>query len=261
MRLIFSVDRGPIGRVSDIRFDGVKNFTEDELIGVMKSCLKDNWGRYDLPHINYCSQKEARTYMSSAGYFQAKIRIARRRFAKDAVELVFNVDEGIRYRINEISVTGTKVFTDKEVLEMLGVRSGDIANGKKLWDFIAKTLERKYKDQGYIHYSAEFEPRYHPPTLEGLDGTVDIDLAIDEGSQFRVSRIEFSGVEQGQKLLQKFSLKVNEIFSQTKFENDIKKLNESELFNFIDTDRDVEMRVSEESSDIHILIKVTPPIN
>ena len=260
MRLIFSIERGPISRVSGIRFTGLRNFASEELEVLMRLCLKDIWGTYNIGYINYCAQKEVRQHLYRNGYFQAKLSEPKRRFSQDTVEIVLDVNEGIRYRIGDIKVAGAKEFTEKEILEMLGFARGDVADGKKLIDFVFAGLERIYKDKGYTLFNADFDPIFTPPAFDGLDGTVSLELTIDEGRQFKINNIQFAGVkpEDEQKLRTDFSLKISDTFIQTALETYIKKLNESGRYRFIDHDQHVELRLSEELGNIDIVIKVTP---
>lgn len=260
MRLIFSIERGPISRMSGIRFSGITNFTSEELETIMRSCLKDSWGKYDLRHIDYCAQKEVRQYMYSIGYFQAKVSTPRRKFAEDTVEIIFDVNEGIRFRIGDIKVIGTKVFDEKEILEMLGLERGDVADGKRLQDFVYTKLTHTYKDKGYLFYNAEFEPKFMPPVIDRTDGIVDIELTIEEGPLFKVRSVQFSGVdaETESELKKILSLQPGDVHNQGRIEDGIKQINELKKFRLIDLDQDAEIRCDEESWETDLLIKVTP---
>jgi outer membrane protein assembly factor BamA len=165
--------------------------------------------------------------------------------------------EGIRYRIGEIKIEGADAIPEKEIL---GQKTGDIADGRALQDCVYEKLKRAYEDKGYVQYNAEFEPEFIPPAAEGQDVTVNISITIDEGRRFKVSRIEFSGItgESGSRLIQSLSLKVGEVFIPAKLENDVKRLNELQEFSSIEVDRDVDLLTDEELGDVRIIIKVTP---
>lgn len=260
MRLVFEIEKGPVIGVSDIRFTGLRNFEEEELRAEMQTCLGEKWGVYDMRHIDFCAQKYARSLLWSRGFFEARLSHPQRRYLTDSFELTIDVTEGIRYRIGEISVKGAKAFTEKEIREIIGQNTGDIADGRRLQDAIYNRLERVYKDLGYIHFNAEFDPEFAQPPIDGADATVNIRIVLDEGKQFTIQSINLAGVDKAlaKKLLQDLSLKVNEVYSQTKLTKDIKKLNESGQFRWIDQDQHVELLADEIKGDLSISLRLAP---
>ena len=260
MTLVLSINKGPLITVSAVRFTHTLNFTENELIEALKTCLGDSWGTYDLKYIEYCVQKEVRGLMFSRGYFNAQIGAPSKHIVSNRAEISFDVAEGIRYRIGEIKIVGAKVFSEKEIIELLGQGPGDIPDGKALQAFVYEKLKRVYEDKGYAQYDAEFEPEYLPPPNEGLDATVNFKIRISEGSQFRVESIAFAGVDTktARQLLDQMTLKANDIFSRTKLEEDIKKLNELDKYQTIDIDRDVDIRADEERHTAAFVITLRP---
>lgn len=243
MAIILSVERGPKSEVADIRFEGMKIFAEEELKTVLRLCLGSAWGKYNLNHIDYCVQKEVRGYMWEHGYLQSKVSAPSRKFGEETVEIRFHVREGIRYRFGEMSIIGNKIFTDREILEILDISKGDVANVKNLRGFPDSKFVDIYKNKGYLNISAEFEPKFIPPPAEGMDGIVNINFLIDEGPQFKFGSIKFIGVtdEIARELKNDFPLKRDDIYDQKLVDSYIKKLNESGKFKPIDPNRDVEV--------------------
>lgn len=256
MRLIFSVKRGAVVRVSEIRFTGNKNITSEEFVENFKNCSGDRWEIFDRRIYDYYARECSRGLMLSKGFFEAKLHVMPPRMVSDSYIVTVELKEGIRYRIGEIKVTGAKFFTEKEILEMTDLNTGDVADGSKLVDFIYEKLKKTYGDKGFCMYNAEFEPKFIAPQAEGLDGTVDIFIDIDEGRQFRLANIRFDGIEpeKSRELRNLISLNDGEIFNQSQLEDDVKKIDETKSFYPIDIDKDVDVKTDEEKGQVYIVI-------
>ena len=258
MQLVFDIKKGTMVRVSEIRFVGNKNILSEEYVENMKWCLQDSWTIYDKRYYDFCASKEIRILMYSKGYFQAKLKRVMPRLVDDNYVVTIEVEEGVRFVLGDVKINGAKVFSEKEILEMLGQKTGDAADGKNINEFVYEKLKRVYADKGYILYDAEFEPEYIEPKAEGADATVNISINIDEGAQFKLSRISFTGVdkEKEQELKEILSLKEGGIYNQSKLEEGIEKINGLNEFYVIDKLGDVEIRIAEDSAAIDLVIKL-----
>lgn len=259
MKLIFSVNRDMVIGVSEIRFVGNKNFTNEEFVGVMKECLKDSWEKFDKRYYEYCANKDVRGFMFSKGYFKATVERLSPRFVNNSYIETIAIKEGIRYRIGEIKFEGATVSIEKEILEMLDFKTGDVADGKAFQNFVYEKLKRIYGDKGYVLFNAEFDPTFIEPKAEGLDATVNILITIDEGKAFRMTKLEFIGVEKekARELRKIFSLKDGKTFNQSELEKGIKKINEMKEFYPIDVESDVDRQTDEENAQFSITINLT----
>ncbi len=258
MKLIFSVNRGNLARVSEIVFEGNVNLTNEELVADFKQCRNIDLEIFDARKYEYIARKCSISYMFSKGYFRAKLRNVNRRLGNDGYVVTISIEDGARYRIGEIKIEGARAFTNKEILEMLGLKEGEIADGEKLQDFVYEKLKNVYADKGYILYNGEFDPEFIEPQAEGLDGIVNLTVTIDEYKPFKVLRLEFAGVaaDTEKRLKAKFSLKEGETYNQSKFKDEIKKINETKEFYFIDGDQDVDLRTDEKDGDLDIVVKL-----
>jgi outer membrane protein assembly factor BamA len=258
MKLIFEIKRGKLAQVSEIRFAGNVNVSSEELIANAKGCIGNSWKIFDARKYDYITQKCSRELMSSKGFVQAEIKNIHRQPVGDNYVVIIEVKEGIRYRIGKIEMRGASVFSNQEVLEMFGQKSGDVINAKRLRIFFYDELNSHYKNKGYLLYDAEIDPNYIKPLLEGQDGVIDLKLTIDEGKQFRIRKISIVCWEllKIPKIRKTLGLVEGEIYNQAKLEQGIKRINDLKEFSFIDKDKDVEMRTDEEMGDIDLVIKI-----
>ncbi len=159
----------------------------------------------------------------------------------------------------DFKIEGAKQFSAEKILDMFGQKTGDIANAVSLRDFVYDRLKQEYDEQGYIQYTSEFEPEFVDPKEEDLDGTVNVKISVDEGRQFKIHRIDFTGIEdqtEKRSLIEAFPLKPGDVFVRSKFEAGIESINKRDRYLPIDKDQDVEILSSERNADVDLVIKV-----
>ncbi len=264
MRLRFAVLRGPLVKTFDIDFVGNERVTDQELIDDFKICSGNNWEVYEERKYEYYSQRCSRQLMFSKGFWKAKVLGVSTRVTPTGRSVKIKLEEGPRYRIGEIKIEGAVFFSEWEIRASLGQNTGDIADGRKLQNFVFETMKQKYFDNGFLHYNAEFEPDLNEPEAKGMDGIVNVRLLIDEGKQFRVRKISFGGTGRVEEEILKaeFLLNKGDIYTHSKLVSWVEKINSTCRFYFLDKDQHVELLTDDEAGtvDINILIrKKTPP--
>jgi outer membrane protein insertion porin family len=259
MLLIFSVNRQEPIRVSEIRFTGSRHISNEEFVADIKQRFGGDWQIFDRRRLEYYANKHSRALMFSKGFFEAKIKRVTPRLTRNSYVVTIEVDEGVRYRFGKITIDGAVAFSKKEIISKLGFESGDIADGRKMQATLFDTLKADYENKGYILYGAEFDVDFIKPEAEGLDGTVDIRITIDEGAQFRLDNIQVAGVEKDQvdEIKELLGLGKGEIFARSIFEKGVKKINETGKYYPIDPNRHVDIFTSEKSATVDLLIKLT----
>lgn len=157
-----------------------------------------------------------------------------------------------------MKIEGTKSFSYKEILEMFGHKAGDIADGRDLQDFVYERLKREYGEKGHVLYNAEFEPEFVEPLAEGVDGSVNLHITIEEGKKFTIRRIIFTGINGNEErsLKEGFTLKEGGLFVPSKLESWVDQINKTERFYFVDKDQHVEIRTDEEEGDLDLVINL-----
>lgn len=255
MRLIISVERGEVARVSEIRFFGNKNVPGAELIESLKN-RDDYWTIFRKRQYKHYLDDSSLQLMFSKGFLQAKIkRIVPEKTSYGYIVTV-EVEEGIRYRIGDIKIEGAKIFSEYEVLKMLDQNVGDIADGRDLKKFFEEKLKRSYADKGYIQYAGAFDADYVKPQAEGLDGVVNVRATINEGRVYKISKIDFWEIEESKAAdLRRISgLKVNEIYSQSALEAALKNIDDTKEFEPTNIGFCVNLRANEDTGELEIEI-------
>jgi len=148
-------------------------------------------GRYnpDFTDLDIFTIKSA--YMNK-GFLDVEVLPPTLKYIKEnpkKAELIYTINEGQRYRVGKITITGMKTFSEKKLLPGIPLRPGDIAVYKNV---IAgsEALRNYYGNRGYV------QTRVNPVfTPHAKKGTVDIEYQIKEGSIGYIRNINITGNE------------------------------------------------------------------
>jgi outer membrane protein insertion porin family len=202
--------------------------------------------------------------MRSQGYLNAKIGKPKEQNDERSFNLIVPIEEGLRYRLGSINIQGAKVFPSEQLIEKLNLKTGNIADGQELFQWLFERVKKLYEDNGYIQNNFELEPRFKLDGEKLIEGTVDLEIVVDEGMRFTIGKIEFVGSCQTSDRVLRSALliKEDEIFNQQRLTESIEKLNGLGLFERIDKDKDVELRTDNESPllKINILVRERKPL-
>jgi outer membrane protein insertion porin family len=217
LEVTFKVTEGPKVKVGSIQIEGNQEFSDKAVRRAMK-----NLKPIGIPRSIIAEELFARTFDSSKleedkdrirqfyqerGFFTAratgseftmrdtypgKIRPfifwPKGKPGKSA-DLVITLDEGRKYRLNKINFAGVKFFRTPESLfrPIFGMGEGDVFSTQKLQKGLEQ-LRKLYGEFGFLDMVPEpgFEPQ---PNSDKIDLT----LSVDEGKQFFVRRLDFTG--------------------------------------------------------------------
>lgn len=284
--LTFDVDQGNRSRIIDIEFTGLEHFKNGELKNAL-TLVKETGliarvkGQdiLDMRKLQYDLQKNVRSYMWSKGYFQARIGepevvglgVKRTDFIPfitlplplisskdDTLKIIIPVTEGKLYRVGDVKVEGNSIFSEEQILSFVGLKKGEIADGKRLQDAVYEEMAKLYGSQGFVEFSAEYEPEFRDNPADPKEGIVDIKILIQEGKQFTLRRLEFTGntFTRDRVLRREFLLNEGDIYNQRLLEISVARLNQTQYFDPIDKDQDVEKRTDEEEGEVDVNVKV-----
>jgi len=283
LAITFDVHEGDRVRVVEIQFEGNTVFSDKALRGSMKyvkeaglitrfkgtDILNREKLDYDLHQVD--------NYMRSKGYLQArhgepKVEgIGPRRTGFPVLPLPFlsSTDEALRitvpivegkvYRLGEFKVTGNSIFSEAQILSVIGLNKGDIANGEKVSKGLFENLKKYYGGQGFIEYTAEPVPTFKDNPTNPNEGIVDFEVTIEEGKQFTLRRLEFIGNTFTRDNVLRREVLINEgdIYNDNYWEYSVVKLNQLGYFNPIDKDKDVDRRTNDEEATVDLNLKVS----
>ena len=216
LEVVFKIDEGPKVKVGNIAIIGNTVFSDKDVAWAMK-----NLHPIGLPHSILFENIFAKTYDSTKleedksrvqnyyqehGYFVARttdssvkmrtvqpggIRIPYIKPNKPGTvaDISVTVEEGRKYHLNKITFTGVKFFRTPEALmrPLFQMSEGDTFSTAKLRKGL-ENMRKLYGEFGFIDFVGE--PNFEP---DPASDKIDMSLAVDEGKQFFVRRIDFAG--------------------------------------------------------------------
>jgi outer membrane protein insertion porin family len=216
LEIVFKVKEGPKVKVGEIEIEGNKVFSDREVrramrglrpIGIPHSILFENLfsKSFDQSKLEM-DQEMIRNFYQERGYFMARVIDADvkmrdvggkglriplfkpNRPGKRA-DITLTVEEGKQFHLNKINFVGVKLFRtpDQLMKPLFQMDEGDIFSTANLRKGM-ENLRKLYGEFGYI----DMVPEPIPEPLPGTD-KIDLTFNIDEGKQFFVRRIDFSG--------------------------------------------------------------------
>ena len=217
LEVIFNVEEGPKVKVGTITIVGHQALSQREVIRAIKNLkplgipyslyLEDLFSKtYDASKLEEDKERIRDAYQKE-GYYTAKvleqtlklrtsggptggwhIPIILENHLGEAEDITLPVEEGPRYYLGKLDFTGVKLFRSTEFLgNLFQMRPGDPFSTEKLRNGL-KNLTKVYSNFGYIDYASEPDIEIQPNSNK-----INLTLTVDEGKQFFVRRIEFSG--------------------------------------------------------------------
>lgn len=180
------IDEGPKVAVSWISFEG-NRFVSGPVLRTQLS-TKTQWlllfgGKY-RPESIQSDIQSLRGYYEGLGFFDVDVQ-AKESTSQDRsrVWVTFTINEGTRYRVRNIDVTGNDVLRREDLLSKLKLRPGDPFNTRFL-QTDALAMKEKYDALGRPFASVQPVPRF----LEE-PGVLDLVYNVDEDKVCYVGRI------------------------------------------------------------------------
>jgi outer membrane protein insertion porin family len=193
--VVFEINEGPSTGIRAINFVGNRRFGDSTLRGVIET-RESRWYRflstsdsYDPDRVAYDRELLRKFYLSE-GYadFRVVSAVAELTPDRDAFILTFTVDEGERYRFNNVDVDiALKDLPREAVLPLLTVRPEEWYDAEAVEHSIA-VLTDALGNRGYAF--VEIRPEI---TRNREARTVDIVFRVQEGPRVYVERIDITG--------------------------------------------------------------------
>ena len=187
-RIIYTIDEGKRLRIKSIKFEGNKFFSNGDLRRVIKLKTR-NWLLWPV----YYNQTKVATALEKLRtlYYQ-KGFLNHRIEAEGRTNITFIIEEGPRYDVRNIYLTGNEYYDDKTLLSGLKLEPGHVYFQQQAEAQVDKILQR-YNENGFVNPQVREFARFVPEP-----NVVDVEFKITEGNQFRIGRIEITGNENTQ---------------------------------------------------------------
>jgi len=281
LEIVFKVDEGPKVKVGDIDFHGNQVYSALVVrramknlhpLGIPHSILFENIfaKSYDSTKLQE-DQERIEQFYRDEGYFMARTTdhkveivdvgggkfklplIKPNRPGKNA-NLDITIEEGRLYRLNSINFVGVKLFRTPETLmrPVFQMQQGDVFSTAKLRKGFEQ-LTKLYGQFGYIDFVED-------PDIQTVPGTDKIDLTLnfDEGKQFFVRRIDFSGNTTTRDKVIRRELLIDEgdVFNTRLWELSILRLNQLGYFEALKQEDAADVKRDTKTDTVDLTLKV-----
>ena len=214
VRLVFVVKEKPT--VSEIVWEGLSELEESEV-----KELSDirQYEVLDIQKINSTVDKLLTKY-EEKGFYLADVRYdISPNEARNEVAIVFHIEENEKVRIRHINIIGNKVLSDDELKKVMQVQeagffswlTGSGSYRESIFERDIANLGFYYGTQGYVRV------RFGKPevTVSPDRRWIDITFFVEEGNQYKVGKVDFSGelLFTREELLEDLQLIDGEIFN------------------------------------------------
>jgi outer membrane protein insertion porin family len=273
----FNVKEGPTVKVGNITFTGNHAVGSRDLRAAMK-----NLRPVGIPHSIVLENIFARTYDASKleedtervrralqdrGYFRAGVNDPITHIRNEGglsfftfrprqgkrIDIRIPVEEGLRYRLGGVTFTGnTHVQNVKALRAQFPTKDGELFNATAIGKGL-DNLRKAYNSLGYINFTAVPTPR-----VDDAKHLVYLDIDIDEGKPFTVSRIEFQGntITRDRVIRRELLLEEGATYNSNQWEQSLLRLNQLDYFDPLKVDQDTEEHTDNENGTVSLLLKV-----
>jgi outer membrane protein assembly factor BamA len=231
--LLFQVKGVPMP-VRSVKFPGASGLTEAQLIAASAEVLRKDysisrWSDYAsyrlvaLYHRNgYLRVRFGQPVGVTSGSSTGSSIVG----SPVEVAVTLPVEEGLQFFWDKAAWAGNRQLNSVELDRLLGMKAKEVANQDKIDAGIA-SIERAYLSRGYIEVA--LNPH---PILDDTGRLASYDFSVDEGAQYRMGQVHFSGVSDAasQKLTKNWKLKPGDIFDAVWVDDYIKEAVLKQLF-------------------------------
>jgi len=278
VQLNFIIKEGPTVKVGKITFRGNQHVSSRILrssmrnlrpIGIPHSILLENlFARtYDASKLEEDTERVRQAYRDR-GYLRGgptgppdtKIRnegglslITFRPRKGKRIDIHMNIEEGERYHLAGINFTGVKAGVNVKALRSIFTQKDGTIFNLTLFQKDLDNLRKAYSQNGYINFSP-----VPNPSFDDVRHTVTWTIDIDEGQQFKVSRIEFQGntVTRDFVIRRELLLQEGQVYNSHLWELSLLRLNQLDYFNPLRVEQDSETHQNTEAGTVDLLLKV-----
>jgi outer membrane protein insertion porin family len=169
------------------------------------------------------------------------------------IDILMPVEEGERYKLGGINFTGNKAAPNTRALRaQFAQKDGEWFNAT-MFSKGLEQLRKSYGSLGYINMVAQPVPR-----IDEAKKLIFLDIDIDEGKKFFVSRIEFTGntITRDKVIRRELLLEEGQEYNSQRWELSILRLNQLNYFEPLKAEQDSESRQNAEDGTVDLLLKL-----
>jgi outer membrane protein insertion porin family len=275
--LTFIVKEGPTVKVGKIAFDGNQSLSDRELvasmrnlkpIGIPHSIILENLfaKTFDASKLDEDSERVRYAYRDK-GYFKAQTGEPQTNIRNAGginiftlhpstgkrVDILIPVEEGERYRLGSITFSGNKAYPNTRALRaQFAMKDGDFFN-YTLFSKGLENLRKAYGEGGYINFVGTPNA-----SVDEAKKLINMNIDIDEGKQFFISRIEFTGntITRDKVIRRELLIEEGQSYNSRLVDLSLLRLNQLNYFETLKSEEDTESRQNADAGTVDLLLKL-----
>jgi len=265
VHLSFNIKEGPKVKIRRVEFTGNKQMSNGELVKQMKENRPQHWlsfitgrGTYQEPKFEEDASRIQEHY-ANEGYINARIGTPEVKVIEDSkdaktryIELKIPVSEGDRYKVGNLDFDGNKTVKAEALRPLFQLQQGQYFSMKKVRKGMESAKEL-YGTGGYWEFTGypDLKPRNLPPSDKADDAKaveearqqpaiVDVTMRLQEGEQYFVNRITFTGntTTRDSVVRREMRLLENGVFNTEALKFSVKRINQLGYFKEIEAGPD-----------------------
>jgi len=201
----FVIREGHKIRIKQIAINGNKAFKDNQILKVIKTKKKWLFGSgYLKEDLLDEDMERIVSYYEQTGYIDAMVDYTIEYLYKGNIKIQIDIDEGKRYSVGSILITGNSIISTKEILKaMEEVKDGGVFSREKLSVDIA-SIRTFCFDRGYI-----FADVKESTSLDSLTGKVGVNIDVAEGGLAYIEKIKIQGNTRTRDIVIRRELRMN----------------------------------------------------
>src|SRR5271163_462583 len=272
-----NVKEGPTVKVGKIQFTGNEHYPSRDLRRAMK-----NLKPIGIPHSIFFENLFAKTFDASKleedaervrqayhdkGYYAANVGTPDTHLRDEAglslitfrprkgkrIDITLPIEEGDRYRLGAITFSGNKAVSNTKALRaQFAIKDGDWFNATAIGKGL-EALHKAYGQLGYINFVG-----IPTPSVDEAKRIVNLNIDIDEGKQYYVSRIEFTGntLTRDAVIRRELLLEEGQAYNSHLWELSLQRLNQLQYFDPLKVEEDSTPIRDDDNATVQLLLKV-----
>ncbi len=185
---------GRVAKIRQIRILGNDVFSDETLKDEMESGIPSAWALLSSADEYSRAKLEGdleaiRSYYLDRGYIRFSVTSSQVTITPDKkdIYITINVEEGEKYTVRDVSVSGDLPVDEEELLEQVELGDGDLFSRKSL-TASRTAISDRLAQAGYAFANVNVSP-----SIDEAEQKVDLEFFVDPGNRVYVRRVTFSG--------------------------------------------------------------------
>ena len=217
--------------IASVDSRGSKEFDRKRLLEILRQSGLQDGRIFDQAVLERAKQELKNQYIAR-GKYGVDVQTTVNPLERNRVAVNFNIAEGEVAKIRTINITGNKLFRDKELLDLMLLRTPGVMTWYTKNDQYSKqklagdleTLRSFYLNQGYLEFNIDSTQVALSPGKRDVYITVN----LTEGQKYRVTSVKLAGdlLVPEEELRRLIKTKVGDVFSRERLTESTKLISD-----------------------------------